>query len=188
MFDSRFTLLSIEAALPFRAEVCNNALLLKACNIYLFSEGRMFSEFDEMTFSRLNRNDYGFGTLEIEFVFANRVTKEAYPDFYTKCFVVKADTGKFIRTMKYKNDKYCSKVNQDGDLVIGIRYFFVNEDEINHIQECNALLVEGFIAFGKPQNVYGLMYQLQKEESGWQISSAYTYKPKYASNIKTLID
>ncbi len=188
MLDSQFTLFSIEASSHAKAEAHSNALLFKACNVYIFGEGRIYSEFEEMTFDTLNSNDYGCGTLEIEFVFTNRVTQEPYPNFYTKCFVIRTDTKSFIKPMKTKNTKCRSKIDQNGDLVLGIRYYFRNEEEIKLIQNCSALLVEGFIALKKPQNVFGIMCQLKKQEATWQISSAYTYRPEYARNIKQLID
>ena len=48
--------------------------------------------------------------------------------------------------------------------------------------------IEGFIAFEKPKNVYGVMCQLKKQEAGWKIVEAYTYKPENVKNIKYLID
>lgn len=90
--------------------------------------------------------------------------------------------------MKTKNAAHYSKVNQDGDLVIGIRYYFKNSKEIQQIKNCTALLVEGFIALGDPRNVFGIMCQLKKEQDIWKISSSFTYRPKEAKNIKNLMD
>ena len=94
--------------------------------------------------------------------------------------------GQFGHLLRYfvVHLEYC----QNGDLVIGIRYFFDDEQQMEKIKECNNLLVEGFIALGKPNNVYGIMCQLRKGKRKWKILSAYTYKPKYADNIKWLFD
>lgn len=178
---------SIEASVLSKAESISKVLLLRACNIYIFSNGRIYSELEEQTFNMLNANN-GFGALDIEFVFENNIVNKSYPQFYTKCFVVRTDTDARIKPMNFANSPSSSKINQNGELVIGIRYFFKDEMEIEKIVNCKSLLVEGFIAIGKPTNVFGIMCQLRKKEKHWKISSAYTYKPKYARNIRYLID
>ena len=50
------------------------------------------------------------------------------------------------------------------------------------------LVQAGFIALEKPHNVFAVMCQLEKRNSKWKITSAYTYKPKYPKNTKNLID
>lgn len=188
MLDSKVTLFSFSASAPAIITKESHALILKSCNIYAFSAGRIFSELDELTFDSLNYNDYNCGTLEFELIFSNGSLKGAYPDFYTKCVVIRTDTNFYIKPMKTKNQPHYSKVNQDGDLVIGIRYYFKRECEIQQIRNCTSLLIEGFIALDSPKNVFGIMCQLEKESSSWNISSSYTYKPKYAKNIKNLFD
>lgn len=188
MFDSAVTLFSFSASAPAITPPESHALILKECKVYAFSAGRIFSEFEELTFDSLNCNDYGFGTLELELTFSSGIVKEAYPDFYTKCVVIRTDKQFFIKPMKMRNRAHCSKINRVGDIVVGLRYYFRSEKEIQQIVSCTSLLIEGFVALGKPQNVFGIMCQLEKEGSTWQISSSYTYKPKYAKNIKRLLD
>lgn len=188
MLDSQFSIFSLEATVPTKVDIRSNALLLKACNIYIFSENKIYSEIDEMAYDSLNSNDFGCGALDIEFIFTNGVTQEAYPDFYTKCFVIRTNTDFRIKPMKINNSKCISKLTQNGDLVIGIRYYFHDRKEIEQIQNCSSFLVEGFIALQKPHNVFGLMCQLYKNDTLWKLTNAYTYKPKYAKNIKGLID
>lgn len=187
MLDANITLLSIEATVQDRTEMRSKALLFRGCKIYAFSEDRIYSELEEQTFDALNTNE-GRGVLEIEFAFENNVVSEGYPQFYTKCFVVRTDTNVLIKPMKMANYPSNSKLNQNGELAVGISYFFRSKSEIEGIKRCKNLLVEGFIALGKPTNVFGVMCQLEKTETGWKISSAYTYKTKYAKNIKKLID
>ena len=188
MLDPKVTLFSFSASTPLVMKPENHALILKSCNIYAFSANRIYSELDELTFDTLNSNDYGCGSLEVEFTISNGITSEAYPDFYTKCIALRTDTQCHIKPMKAGNAAHYSKVNQNGDLVIGIRYYFKSEKEIQQIQNCTALLIEGFIALGQPQNVFGIMCQLEKESDIWKISSSFTYKPKHAKNIKHLMD
>lgn len=90
--------------------------------------------------------------------------------------------------MKYKVNPCCSKINENGELVIGFRYFFGDIKDIRKIQSCNSILIESFIALEKKKNVYGIMCQLKRENENWCIDMAYTYKPKYAKNIACLID
>lgn len=188
MLDPQFTLFSLEATSNSNINSSSNTLLLRSCNIYIFNSGRIYSDFDEMTFDSLNKNDYGFGALDIEFAFINNVTKKDYPVFYTKCFVIRTNTNSIIKPMKISNNRNNSKINKNGELTIGIRYYFKDKKEIIAIQNSHSILIEGFIALEKPQNVFGIMCQLEKEQSSWAISSAYTYKPQYAKNIKNLID
>lgn len=178
---------SIEAALPDKSKGSPKALLLRACNVYAFDNARIYSELEEQTFSALNRNN-GCGVIDIEFVFENSIVSERYPKFYTKCFVIRTDEGNFIKPMKFSNSPSSSKINQRGELVIGIRYFFRNESEMKNIIKCKNILVEGFIALGKSTNVFGIMCQLRMKNKHWKIVSAYTFKPHYAKNIKNLID
>lgn len=178
---------SIEASLPQKTESVSKVLLLRGCKIYIFSNDRIYSELEEQTFDMLNYNN-GCGVLDVEFVFENNIVNESYPQFYTKCFILRTDTGEFIKPMKHTDIPHSSKINQNGDLVIGIRYFFRNQNEIDNIVKCENLLIEGFIAIDKPTNVFGIMCQLRKRKKQWKVSSAYTYKPKYAKNIKNLID
>jgi len=189
MLDAKFVLFSFEAKNRQKVNKLPKALLLKTCRVYVFSQGRVYSEFEEMSFDYLNNNNYGFGTVQIEFVFLNGVTDNPYPDFYTKCFVIRTDNDLIIKPMKTNNEKVFSKVDEHGDLVIGISFFFSSEHEIERLENCNSLLVEGFISLEKPNNVYGIMCQLSKNsDSTWSITSSYTYKPNYAKNIKNLMD
>lgn len=178
---------SIEATLPSKAESASKVLLLRACKIYIFDSNRIYSEFEEQTFDALN-DDRGYGVLDIEFVLVNSIVKEGYPQFYTKCFVMRTDAEEFIKPMKFSSHPTSSKINQKGELVVGVRYYFRDEREIEKIVTSNSLLIEGFIALEKPTNVFGIMCQLHKGKKRWKITSAYTYKPKYAKNIKYLID
>ena len=179
--------ITIEATIPNNKEPKTKALIVKECVIDAFGNGHIYSQFEEMTFDVLNSNE-GLGSIDIQFTFMNNVTKEAYPEFYTKCFVINTDTRLHIKPMKYKNSPICSKINKDGNLCVGIRYYFGNEKEIDKLRKCNEIMVEGFIAIGNKKTVYGIMCQMKKCEGVWKIISANTYKPKYADRIDNLID
>ncbi len=177
----------IEATVPNKLDNNSNALILRACNFYAFGKNEICSELEILCFDELNQNN-GFGAMDIEFVFKRNVVDEAYPKFYTKCFVLRTDTGKFIKPMKRTNYPNCSKINQNGELVVGVRYFFHDEHDIDKIKKCNEMLIEMFIALGKQTNVFALKCDLVKTKDNWEITSAYTCKPMYAKNIKYLYD
>lgn len=178
---------SIDVSLPDNINDTPKALLLRACKVYIYDKNRIYSDFEEQSFDYLNSNN-GFGELYIEFVFANNIVSQSYPKFYTKCFVVRTDSGFFIKPMKHTNHASISKINQKGELVIGVKYYFKDKEQIYKIINSSSILVEGFIAIGKCTNVFAVMCQLKKGKKNWKITSAYTYKPKNAKNIKHLID
>lgn len=188
MLDAKFdSMFSVDVAVSGKVEEKNNSLLIRACKMYLFSKDRVYSELDELTFDILNCNN-GFGTIDVEFVFDSKVVSESYPMFYTKCFVIRTDTGGLIKPLKRRNKPAYSKVDQNGNLVVGIRYCFGSDEEIEKILKCKNILIEGFIALRKPKNVFGVMCQMKKIVNSWEITEAYTYRHRYAKNIKYLID
>ncbi len=172
---------------PTSAKGKVDRLVITSCAIHLFSDDRIWSGFDEETYNTLNRNDCGLGVLDVEVGFAG-YTGAAYPKVYTKCFVLRTDSNWRIKPMKFTNEISGSKINQRGKTVIGIRYYFKNEEEIEQLITCGRLMFECFFALNKPKNVYGLMCQLRKGESGWEAECANTYHPPHAKNIKNMID
>ena len=162
-------------------------LVITSCAIHLFSDDRIWSAFEEQTFNRLNTNDYGFGVVDFEIGFSG-YSGVAYPQVYTKCFDLRTDNGLRIMPMKYRNTPSESKVNQRDETVIGIRYYFKKEEEIEQFVSCDRLMFECFFALDKPKNTYALMCQLKKDNSVWHAEYANTFRPDYAKNIKHLID
>lgn len=101
-------LFSIEATLPEKKNNTSKVLLLRACKVYIFDNERIYSDFEDQTFNILN-GDNGYGAMDIEFVIENNIAKESYPEFYTKCFVMRTDTCFFLKPMKFFNSTSCSK-------------------------------------------------------------------------------
>ena len=188
-----FKLIDFNINLQFNPELTahtkagNDCLVITSCALHLFDDNRIWSAFEELTFNRLNRNDFGLGVVDFEIGFAGYRGK-AYPKVYTKCFELRTDTGLRIKPMKFTNDTSESKINQRGETVIGIRYYFQTEAEIKQLISCGRLMLECFFALGKPKNTYGLMCQLKKDGSVWRAEFASTFRPDYAKNIKNLID
>lgn len=162
-------------------------LVVSSCAIHLFSDKRIWSEFEEETYSYLNGNNWGLGVVDFEIGFAG-YSGMAYPKVYTKCFVLRTDSNWRIKPMKFSNETSCSKVNQRGETIIGIRYHFRDEQEIERLTSSECLMFECFFALDNPKNVYGLMCQLRKSETGWEAEFANTYRLEHAKNIKYLMD
>lgn len=188
MLDSSISLINIQTKASNQQKNTDKQLLLIGCNVYGYNKYRVYSEMDEATINMLNRNDYSSGTLEIELVIKNGVTKEMYPDYYTKCIVIRTDTGLLIKPMKFSNNRVCSKIDHEGNLIVSVGYYFRSEEQLNAIKECKLMLVEGFIALHSPKNVYGIKCQIRKDKNDWVFDHSHTYKPKHAKNIKHLID
>lgn len=188
MLDTSITLLSIQTKASSQQENIDKQLLLHGCNVYGYNKFRVYSEMDQATINMLNRNDYSLGSLEIELVIKNGVTKERYPNFYTKCFVIRTDTGLLIKPMKFSNKRTYSKIDHEGNLIVSVGYYFRSKEQLNEIKECKLMLVEGFIALASPKNVYGIKCQIRKDKNDWVFDHAHTYKPRHAKNIKYLID
>ena len=162
-------------------------LVITSCAVHLFDDNRIWSAFDETCYNDLNNNDYGFGVLDLEIGIAG-YSGTAYPKVYTKCFELRTDNGLLIKPMKYTNNYSESKVNQRGETVIGLRYYFKKEQEIELLCSCERLMFECFFALDKPRNTYAAMCQLEKKDGIWTAEYANTFRPSYAGNIKYLID
>lgn len=186
-------MLDFNISMEFRPDISVAAhdkidrLIVTSCAVHLFDDNRIWSAFDEMCYNNLNRNDYGFGVLDLELGLAG-YTGTAYPKVYTKCFDLRTDNGLRIKPMKLTNYHSESKVNQRGETVIGLRYYFREEREIKLLCDCKQLMFECFFALDKPRNTYAVMCQLEKKDDVWSAEYANTFHPSYAGNIKHLVD
>lgn len=163
-------------------------LIVSSCSIHYFADNRLWSSFDELSYSCLNHNVYGFGVLDFEIGFTG-YNGIAYPQVYTKCFRLLTDTRTLIKPMKYTNEASLSKINQKGELVVGIRYYFRSEEEVKRLIGCKQILIESFFALGKKHNTYGFACQMRRDSNdNWKCEYANTYRMKRRENIKYLID
>lgn len=176
---------SPDFSLPVKDKV--DRIVVASCAVHLFSNNRLWSAFDELCYDALNSNDFGLGVLDLEIGLAG-YTGSAYPKVYTKCFDLRTDNGLLIKPMKYSNIPHASKVNQRGETIISIRYYFRNEDEISKLCRCERLMFEFYIALDDPKNTYAMMCQLCKQGDTWSAEYANTFRPQYADNIKHLMD
>ena len=165
----------------------DDQLVITSCAIHFPAEKRIWSGFDEMCYNDLNRNDFDLGVIDFEIGFSG-YTGKPYPKVYTKCFVLRTDTGFRIKTMKFSNDTSESKVNQRGETVIGIRYYVRDEKEIEQLQKCNCLMFESFFALGDHRKTYAFMCQLRKDGDVWKAEHANTYRNTGTRSIKSMCD
>ena len=181
MLDNNVTLFSVSLDNNSKTAT-DERLILHSCKAIL-SEST-YSELDELSFENINHNDYGFGCIEYEFSFIENFRKP-YMSFYISCFLFRMDTLKYpikincpkpIGKLKYLMPNTYTKVNKNGNLSLGIRYYFRTIEERTAFLECNELCIEGFIALGKQTNTYNLMCRLSQQNEKWDIIDAYTYR------------
>jgi len=161
----------------------SDALVISSCAIHSFSDNRIWSYFDDETFNRINRNEHGLGVIDFEIGFTQYMGT-AYPKVFVDGFEMRTDNDLLIKP-HYGFSKYegKAKINQRGETVIGIRYFFVSEEEIAKIISCNGLLFECFFSLEKIKNEYALMCQLKKYNGCWKAEFANTYRPSEKMNM-----
>ena len=163
-------------------------LIISSCSIHYFEDNRLWSSFDELSYNCLNYNDYGLGALDFEIGFTG-YNGTAYPKVYTKCFRLLTDKSTLIKPMKYTNEASLSKINQKGELVIGIRYYFRTEEELKSLIACKQILIESFFALEKKHNTYGFACQMRRVgNDDWKCEYANTYRMRRKENIMHLID
>lgn len=99
------------------------------------------------------------------------------------------DEKTIIKPMKRVNLTSLSKVNNKGELIISIRYWFQDKHQIEKISTCKQVLIESFFALSSPRNTYSFVVQMKKDEQeGWKCERANTYRRKKHENIKYLKD
>ncbi len=180
--------INFEFSPTFLVEKTNkiDELIITSCKIHQFSDGRLWSGFEEESFHYLN-SDNGYGVLDFEIGFTGYKGRP-YPKVYTKCFRLLTDDKKLIKPMKITNFHSPSKVNNKGEMIISIRYWFTDKFQIEKIATCNQLLIESFFALNSPRNTYAFAIQMKREENKWQCEMANTYRRKKHENIKGLLD
>ena len=96
---------------------------------------------------------------------------------------VRTDTGNPLKRNLIVPQAYPVKIDSNGHVAIGIRYFFASEEERNRVADASMILVECFVAFDKKKNVFGVMGQIDKKENEVK---AYIFKADYMRNIADL--
>ncbi len=169
-----------------------NRLVFNSCRAIVFDS--TYSELNEPTFAHLNENE-GFGYIEYEFTFLEGF-KNPYMKFYVSCFAlrmnrlgypIKLNPPRVQGKERLLNPESYTKVNQNGNLSLGVRFFFRNEEEREAILNSEELCIEGSISFGNKRNVYDIMCRIIKTDNDWKLDEAYTYRTHPKTHIYSLI-
>ena len=190
MFDSHFKLFDVNiAADKESSKNRTDRLVFNSCKAIVYDKA--YSEFDEMTFANLNHNNYGFGYIEYEFSFLENF-KNPYMNFYISCFAlrmnllgyaIKLNTPRPNKEVKILTPDNYTKVNQNGNLSFGIRFYFRSKEERDAILNSEEICIEGYVALGKKNNVYDIMCRIIKTDDSWVLDEAYTYRTNPNTNV-----
>ncbi|WP_410496588.1 hypothetical protein QTL86_04140 [Cellulosilyticum sp. ST5] len=167
------TIFSAQNEVNESTKIRQNCLVLRECKAKLFNSDNPYSELDESTFSLLNYNDYGYGWMNIEFCF-DMVEMYAYAPFYAGCFAIRTNNGITSKLNGHPKSKCASKINCNNQIVVGITYYFRDEEERTKILSASKIAIEGNIAFKKKKPVYGVLCFLAKKEDGWHMEESNT--------------
>jgi len=187
MMDISPSVTFFEVNLPSK-EVGKNVMVFSGCNAYLKSaelgtQG-IYSELEEISFSHLNDNDTGYRKLEIEFCFRNN-QKSAYQCFWANCFSVRTENGVVIKVARRECRKAYTKVNMNGDIVLGVG-FFVSKEHYEKLVLAETMIIEGLLALGKCSNTYGVSVKIEKENEDYEIKYANTYQLSKRCDIRNI--
>lgn len=183
MLDNNITLFSVQNE---NISVKGKTLVLTGCNAILFHDNLPYSELDELTISTLNNNDFGLGKMVIEFCFENNFS-QPYLNCYAGCFSIRTDNGVKIKINGQPREKFHTKINNNNKVTVGICYYFCTQQEKLLILNSKEFVAEGYIAFKKQNNVYGIMCRLSKENEAWGFNDGNTYKVYKKKSVTQLI-
>lgn len=191
MFN-KTSLLSVSVTLPPRQPQHTDNLILSGLKIDLIDD-RLYSEMQELNTFAVNSNDYGYGKMNIELCF--EPITESYCEFWANCISIRTDT--LPSTIKINANHLCSsnsinnssytKISSEGKLALGIMYYFGSNEEREKIENSNSFLIEGFIALGKRNNVYGFMCAAEQNQDIWHFAEGMTNRPYNKVSIESLI-
>lgn len=161
--------------------------ILSDCKVS-FDSKVPFSEIDELNFCLLNNNQ-GYGHILIEL--SLEMIKNPYTLFYLGCLSLRTDKGVVIKIdrpssfKEFVSENY-SKVNKDGNLVLGIEYFFRSDDEKMKFMTCNSLCFDGYFALKRKKSAYGFVCRLDRNNANWCFAEGNTYRIYKYTNIQHL--
>lgn len=195
MFDGKIIIFDIQNLQVGKSEKSRTErLILDSCKAIIYD--KTYSELDELSFANLNNNDYDFGYIEYEFGFKESFSNP-YMRFYIACFALRMNLlgypiklniiGHPKGEPKFLYPSNYTKVNKYGNMALGIRFFFRNEEERNAILNSGEICIEGNISLGSKRNVYDIMCRIVKKEDRWEIEDAYTYRTHPKTYIYSLI-
>lgn len=175
---------------PTSLQYGRDVLALTGCKV-VHQDNDLYSEIDELNFYRLNSNDYECGRIDIELSF-DGTTKKPYSNFKARCISIRSDHGANIKinglTPLHKiSPKSYTKVSKEGKLVLGLSYYFSNEDECEKILNCTSFCIEGFFSLGCDYNVYSFSCITKKINDNWCLDVGNVSRIYHLTNINNLL-
>lgn len=164
------------------ANTNSNRLVINSCKAIVHD--KIYSELEELNFANINSNNYDYGYIEYEFGF-NEKFENPYKTFYISLFAIRGNLlGYPIKinpqrpstTPKRRLNKNYSKVNKDGNMSLGVRYFFRSLKERETLIDGDEVLIEGCIALDTRKNNYDIMCRIIKDGDEWILDEANTYR------------
>lgn len=196
MLDAVIKLFDVNIELSDRfSKNKTDRIVFNACKAIVYD--KTYSELDETTFATLNDNNYGCGFIDFEFAFKENF-KNPYMKFFISCFSIRSISKDYKTVTKLNTPRpgkmggslyppNYTKVNQNGNLSFGVRYYFKTMDEKNTVLNSDEVCIEGFVSFGKKNNVYDIMCRIVKTDNGWELNEAYTYRTHPKTYIYSLV-
>ncbi len=185
-------IIKTEIPLISKAEESNNSqeLTLTGCKVVHYESG-FYSIIDDLNFYRLNSNDYNLGRIDIELSFQEEI-KNPYTTFEFRCITFQTDLGvarkiKGVTNLHKFSSKSYTKVSKDGKLVLGISYYFPDEETKNGILNCKAFALDGFFCLGSKRNVYSFSCATKKVNDNWILDVGNTSKIYKFTHINNLM-
>lgn len=183
MFDAtaNITLFDVKTQ-NSNANTNSNRLVINSCKAIVHY--KIYSELEELNFANINSNNYDYGYIEYEFGF-NEKFENPYKTFYISLFAIRGNLlGYPIKinpprpstTPKIRLNKNYSKVNKDGNMSLGVRYFFRSLKEREALIDGDEVLIEGCIALDTRKNNYDIMCRIIKDGDEWILDEANTYR------------
>ena len=176
MLDCKVTLFQLP--MPNTRVEQDKAQIISGCNAYLgqafLSAHGIYSELEQDSCAYLNCNDYNGKAIEIEICL--KTNKEnLYSYFCLRCVTLRTDKGLVIKKNGPINDKHITRINMNGESVIGMGVFLSDAD-FKHLSETQKIGFEGAFSLGKVNNTYGFNIIVSRNNGDYVIESANTYK------------
>lgn len=181
MLDANITLFDVKNQ-NNDSNTNSNRLVINSCKAVVYD--KIYSELEELSFANINLNNYDYGYIEYEFGF-NEKFENPYKTFYISLFAIrvnllsypiKIDSPRPSTTPKIRLNKNYSKVNKDGNMSLGVRYFFRSLKEREALINGDEVLIEGCVALDTRKNNYDIMCRIIKVGNEWILDEANTYR------------
>ena len=185
MLDPNITLFNTN--FPRNEMPDTQAAIIVGCNAYVgecLGNKNVYSEWEENNFAYLNKNGYHGKVIEIE-ICLKSIPQYIYSEFYARCFAIRTNNGIRIKINGPRKGKNITKMNMHNQIVLGVGLFLSDQD-YDLLLNADKILIEGCIALKKKSNTYGIVIQLERKNTNFEVQFANTYKLKRMGNIDSL--